>query len=408
MPLGVTVAALHVHHGLSPHADGWLAHCEAQCRKWAKRGWPLVFASFRAIGGPETGESVEAWARKMRYAALRRLAMEQGACVVLLAHHRRDQAETFLLQALRGAGPAGLAGMPASVVREDITWARPWLDRPREDIEAYAVRHRLKCIKDHSNDDPRYLRNRLRLQLWPVLIQSFPQAEAALAESARWGQEALECLSDLATQDLVQLTADSDGLDVSAWLGLSPARRSNALRTWLKLRSGRAAPASLVARLMSELRGQGNARWPLTSGELRAYRGVLRFVESAGLPRAAPVAEAALSVRRAGAYPLPGWGGCLRVTRAPEGGVPLAWLGRLEIKARKGAEQFQAGVGRPPRSLKKQYQAAGVPAWERQGPLFFSGGQLVFVPGLGIDARVLALPGQQQVSLRWVPLANAL
>ena len=408
MPLGVTVAALHVHHGLSPHADAWLAHCEAQCTKWAMRGWPVVLVSYRAVGRPGTGESVEAWARKMRYAALRHLAMEQGASVVLLAHHQRDQAETFLLQALRGAGPAGLAGMPASVVREGITWARPWLGRPREDIEAYVARYRLKCIEDDSNDDPRYLRNRLRLRLWPVLIESFPQVEAALAESARWGQEALECLSDLATQDLVQMNVGSDGLDVSAWLGLSPARRSNVLRAWLKLRSGRAAPASLVARLMNELRENAHSRWPLASGELRAYRGVLRFVEPPGLQCFAPVAEGALSVHRAGAYPLPGWGGCLRVSRAPEGGVPLAWLGRLEIKARKGAEQFQAGVGRPPRSLKKQYQAAGVPAWERQGPLFFSGGQLVFVPGLGIDARVLALPGQQQVSLRWVPLANAL
>jgi tRNA(Ile)-lysidine synthase len=81
----------------------------------------------------------------------------------------------------------------------------------------------------------------------------------------------------------------------------------------------------------------------------------------------------------------------------------LAWLGQLELKPRSGGERFQAGIGRPPRSLKKQYQAAAVPAWEREGPLVYSGGQLVFVPGLGIDARVIALPGQEQVALRWLP-----
>ena len=117
------------------------------------------------------------------------------------------------------------------------------------------------------------------------------------------------------------------------------------------------------------------------------------------MPRRAP--ESTLSIRRAGRYALPGWGGCLEATRVDEGGVPLAWLARLELKRREGGEQFQAGIGRPPRSLKKQFQAAAVPNWQRDGPLVYSGGQLVFVPGLGIDARVIALPGQAQVALHW-------
>jgi len=106
-------------------------------------------------------------------------------------------------------------------------------------------------------------------------------------------------------------------------------------------------------------------------------------------------------LRRAGAYRLPGWGGVLRVTRVRHGGVPLAWLAHLELRERSGGEQFQAGLGRPARSLKKQFQAADLPAWQRHGPLIYSGGQLVFVPGLGIDARVIGLPGQAQVVLAW-------
>ena len=407
-PHGIEVAALHVHHGLSARADDWLAHCKAQCARWAKRGWLLEFASFRVVDAPAAGDSVEAWARTMRYRALRDLAVQQGASVVLLAHHRRDQAETFLLQALRGAGPAGLAGMPASVLREGITWARPWLHRPREDIDAYVVRHRLKCIEDESNDDPRYARNRLRLQTWPALVGSFPQAESALADSARWAQQARECLSDLAIQDLEPLTSGSDGLDLKAWFELSTARRSNVLRAWLKLRTGRFAPASLVVRLMAELQPRGSSRWPLEADELRAYRGVLYHIGPGGQhpQRGLESAEGSLSVNRVGEFRLPGWGGCLLVKRSKEEGVPLAWLGRLELKPRSGGERFQLGPGRPPRSLKKQYQANGVPTWERQGPLLYSGGQLVFVPGLGLDARVWALAGQEQVSLSWLPLAQ--
>ena len=84
--------------------------------------------------------------------------------------------------------------------------------------------------------------------------------------------------------------------------------------------------------------------------------------------------------------------------------MPLAWLAQVELRARSGGERFQAGLGRPARSLKKQFQAAEMPAWERSGPLVFSGGQLVFVPGLGLDARVIGLPGQAQVTLAWEPL----
>ncbi len=333
------------------------------------------------------------------------MALEQGAELVLLAHHRRDQAETFLLQALRGAGPAGLAGMPASALREGITWARPWLGKPREDIEAYATRHRLKFIEDESNSDPRFARNRLRLQLWPALVDSFPQAESVLADSAQWAQQAVECLAELALQDMEPRVDATGGLDVRAWLEMAPARRSNLLRAWLKLNSGKAAPASLVARLMAELRPTGTSRWPLEGGELRSYRAVLRWVPNSGsAQRSKPAAEVEMSVGGVGEFCLPGWGGCLRVMATKEQGVPLAWLGRLTLKHRSGPERFQVDLGRPPRSLKKQYQANAVPAWERDGPLFYSGGQLVFVPGLGLDARVLALPGQPQVSLRWVPL----
>ena len=414
-PLGIHVAALHVHHGLSPHADEWLAHCKAQCSRWARRGAPLSFACSRAFGGPAAGESVEAWARTVRYRALRGMALEQGASMVLLAHHRRDQAETFLLQAMRGAGAAGLACMPAQVVREGISWARPWLSRPRETIDAYVTRHRIKFVDDDSNDDLRYARNRLRREVWPALVGAFPHAEASLADSAQWAQEAQECLLELARQDLGRLAAGPDGLNVRAWMAMPHARKSNVLRFWLKRSSGHSAPNSLVTRLLAELRPEGKACWPLQGGQLRVYRGVLRLArgdnnggpDDAGVTSASPP-ELSLSVEGPGEFDLPGWGGRLQVTAADEQGVPLAWLGRLDVKPRSGAERFQAGLGRPPRSLKKQYQDQGVPAWERQGPLFYSGGQLIFVPGLGLDARVFALPGQAQVSLRWVPLAKTL
>ena len=410
-PIGLRVLALHVHHGLSPHADAWLAHCTAQCRQWARRGDPVELVSNRHAGKPAPGESVEAWARRGRYQALRAMAIAHGAAVVLLAHHQRDQAETLWLQALRGAGVAGLSGMPRAVQRDGIEWLRPWLDKPRDAVEGYLRRHRLRFIDDDSNADERFARNRLRVQVWPGLTSAFPQAEASLAAAAGWAQEATSALRELAGIDLAA-TAIPAGLDLDAWLQLSGARRSNALREWLKCQLGRAAETSLVTRLLAELPACRPAHWLTGASELRSHKGLLihrRVKAAAGAADgAAAVRETSLSLRRAGTHPLPGWGGSLRVERVREGGVPLAWLAQLDLLPRSGTERFQAGLGRPPRSLKLQFQAAGVPAWERDGPLVYSGGQLVFVPGLGLDARVIGLPGQPLVQLCWVrPAAPA-
>lgn len=394
--LGLDVVALHVHHGLSRHADEWQRLVEQQCEDLGIR---CIVERLRTR--PTRGDSIEAWARRERYRALAHLAKAQGAGLVLLAHHRRDQAETFVLQALRGAGVAGLAGMPRSITRDGVTWARPWLDLPREAIESYVHSHRIVHVDDDSNTDPRFARNRLRAAVWPTLTAAFAQAEASIADAAAWAQQADECLRELAALDLRAVSSPA-GLKVTAWQGLSPARRGNALRAWLRAASGAPPAASLVQRLLDELPAKGSAEWPCGDRVLRRYRGVLRLAAATHAPEAPVAAEPALSIRRAGVYRLPGWGGALVATRVREGGVPAAWLGQLELRRRSGGEQFQAGVGRPPRSLKKQYQAAGIEPAGRDGPLVYSGGQLVFVPGLGLDARVMALPGQPQFTLHWV------
>ena len=400
-PLGVEVLALHVHHGLGRHADAWEAHCRAQCAAAS-----ITFLGERLTTRPARGDSIEAWARRARYQALRRLALEGGANLVLLAHHRRDQAETLLLQALRGAGIAGLAGMPRQVLRDGIHWARPWLDMPREQIDAYIAAHAVEHIDDDSNADPRFARNRLRLSDWPALTAAFPQVDAALATAAQWAQQAGACLDELAALDLGALDAASPsgaaGLPLCEWQSLSSARRSNALRAWLRRATGQGASAALVERLLRELPAAGEGHWPCGNAQLRRHRGQLRLVP---MPARAVLAarKATLAIRRAGRYRLPGWGGSLCVERVAAGGVALAWLARVELKARAGGERFQAAIGRPARSLKKQFQGADVPAWQRDGPLVYSGGQLVFVPGLGLDARVIALPGQPQVRLHWLP-----
>lgn len=258
--LGIEVLALHVHHGLMPEADAWLTHVQRQARRFG-----ALFACERLQGSPVRGDSVEAWARKGRYAALARMARAEACDLVLLAQHRRDQAETFLIQALRGGGAAGLAAMPAVARREGITWARPWLGCPREAIDAYLRRHRLRFIEDPSNADARFARGRLRA-LWPALGEAFADAEATLARAAQRAAEDAALVAEVAAGDLVAIGAGGRPLPVPQWLRLSPARRVAVLRLWLGTVLPQAAPETLVRRLMGELPGRHLARWH--AGEL--------------------------------------------------------------------------------------------------------------------------------------------
>jgi tRNA(Ile)-lysidine synthase len=393
--LGVRVVALHVHHGLQADADAWSAVVRDACRRWR-----VGFAMQRLAGAPGRGDSVEDWARRGRHAALDAMAKAAGASLLLLAHHRRDQAETFLLQALRGGGAAGLASMPREAQRDGIVWARPWLAQPKALIDAYVQRHRLRVVEDPSNRDAQGARSRLRLQVLPALHAAFgtDAAEEALWHAATQAADARAALDELAAMDLAQV-ADPEGLRVGAWAALTPARRRNALHGWLRDHGG-GASRSLIERLLAELLVRPVASWPAADGGmLHRYRGRLRWQAVT-----APVTVALpwpVAIDRPGLLELPY--GRLEVTAVRRGGVALDLLRAAELRARGPAVQFQRAPGTPPRSLKKQFQAAGVPAWQRDAPLLYAGGRLVFVPGLGIDARAAALAGTPRVTLEWTP-----
>lgn len=380
------VLALHVHHGLQPQADAWAAHCEAVAREFG-----AGFACTRLTGAPGRGDSVEAWAREGRHHALHDMTVAAGTDLLLLAHHRRDQAETFLLQAMRGAGAAGLSGMPRAQWRHGVCWARPWLEQPRELIEAYARQQRLRWIEDPSNCDARFARNRLRQTVWPA----FPAAEAGLAQAARWARQAEALAAEVAAEDLARL-ATPQRLDLAGLAALSPARASNALRAWLALHT--AAPASLVERLLTEWRPGATLCWPAPGGALHAYRDGLHWeVESVEAPL--PVV---IDLGRPGLHRQPAWGGAWLVAAA-ETGIARARLASLTQRARAGGEQFQRAPASALRSLKKACQEAGLPPWRRGGPLLFDAeGRLVAVAGLGMDARAFATEDEPQLALSWL------
>jgi tRNA(Ile)-lysidine synthase len=181
--------ALHVHHGLHPEADAWARHCEDMC---AQLG--IVFDMVRVEVARDAGDGLEAAARHARHAAFA-AALEEGE-VLALAHHRDDQAETFLLRALRASGVEGLAAMRAwRPYAKGFLW-RPLLAQPRAAVLAWAQAEQLRWIDDTSNADTDLDRNFLRHRVLPVLRERWPHAEATFARCAALAAEAADLLED--------------------------------------------------------------------------------------------------------------------------------------------------------------------------------------------------------------------
>jgi tRNA(Ile)-lysidine synthase len=237
------------------------------------------------------------------------------------------------------------------------------------------------------------------------LTAAFGDAEVALASATARAQEAAALATEVADLDLPALV-QGPALSATAWRALTPARRLNALRAWLRGALGQAAPESLLKRMGLELMNSATGRWPARGGELRLHRGLLALHPDPSMDVGSPMERLAcpIDLRPPGDHPLPVWGGWFRVTPVEQGGVAVDRLVGLQLRARQGGERFRLAPHADRRSLKKQFQALGVPPWQREGPLLYTHrGQLLYVPGLGLDAGSWAEPGTPQVSVAWHP-----
>ena len=337
--------ALHVHHGLSPNADRWAKFCTGYCKRL---GVPLAV---RRVKVAREGKGLEAAARQARYAAFRSVPAD----VLVLAHHLDDQAETVLMNLLRGAGLRGASGMPGRSRLGGKLLLRPFLGISREGIAACARAHVLEWIEDESNADETLTRNFVRRRLGPLLESRFPRWRESLARAARH-------------------FADAE-LDARALL-----------REFLAAQGLRAPSEAKLVEMLKQLTSRGARTLVEHDGmRLRVYRGKLS-VESAG-----KVADfTPLRWKGEKRLPIPALGGELRLRAARGRGINPRLLGGRScvIRLRSGGERLQPDARRPRRTLKNLFQEAGVPPSERERvPLLFCGDDLVWVPGLGIDAR---------------------
>lgn len=242
-------SAIHVHHGISPHADAWAQFCAELCMRDH-----VPFTAVKVSVPRDTGLGLEAAARAERY----RVLLGQDADAIMLAHHEDDQAETILLQLLRGAGVKGLAAMGEASERQPVAGGRekpilrPLLNVSRADLLDYARTHDLQWIEDESNLDLAYDRNLLRHHVLPQMEQRFPACRRTLARSASHLAEAAELLEEIAREDAVRAVMDAR-LNLAELGKLSTPRANNLLRYWLAETCGVNLSAARLADIREQL-----------------------------------------------------------------------------------------------------------------------------------------------------------
>lgn len=392
------LSALHVHHGISPNADAWADFCSGLCVRY---GIPLLIE--RVDIKPLRDEhGIEAAARKLRHAAFAR----QDCDVVALAHHADDQAETLLLQLLRGAGIKGVAAMPAFKPATAYARAtvRPLLDVSRKTLLEFARDHSLQWVEDESNADERYPRNFLRHRLLPLLEQRFPACRDTLARSARHFAEAGDLLDELAQQDAPGV-AGAETLDVALLHGLSQARARNLLRYFLHLRNMPMPHSAQLDEMLHQLLGaREDAKVCVDSGDwqVRRYQGKAHAVRALG------EFDPSLVLSWSGETELdwPATGTRLTFTRTRGLGISLERLlaAPVALRLRNGGEALRPHPGAAKRSLKNLLQEQQVPPWQRERlPLLYSGDMLVTVVGISIAADFLASDDEAGLVVAWAP-----
>jgi tRNA(Ile)-lysidine synthase len=370
-----------VHHGLSKNADKWVKFCEKLCTKLSV---PLDVHRIKLPQKKSLG--IEGEARQLRYEKL----LKSQTDLVVLAHHEDDQAETFLLQLIRGAGVKGLSSM-AHFDDTRRLW-RPLLNASRIDIESYAKKHKLKWIKDESNQNIDFDRNFIRSKVLPILKNRFNHIIKVISRSSSHLAEAQHLLNDLAKIDLKSYLKSNNyknKLNVKALDKLSLSRAKNVLRFWLEINGQMMPSKDLLDELLRQaLTAKKDATIKIQLSkdfEIRRYQDEIYIV-----PKNKNIQQKYEMIWAGESEIILPNGQKLTFKKVKGRGVNLKFLRdqKLKIRNRQGGESFKPDSKRPTKKIKQLLQESDLPPWERENlPLIFVGDELAALPNFGVDIK---------------------
>ncbi len=371
-----SIRAVHINHGLQTAAASWAAHCERICAEL-----DVEFEAIKLNLQPPIGSSLEAVARTARYAVFEQ-NLRSGE-VLLTAHHQDDQAETLLLNLLRGSGPEGLAAMPESRQFAGSVLLRPLLGLSRMQLTDYAVHYQLDWIDDPSNDSLVFDRNYLRHEVLPKLRERWPATDRLLARAAQWQSEAVELQNELLAARLLQMRGTQAGtLSVKHLLDCSLVARKGLLRQWLKASGFTSPPVKKLQHILNDVLSAKPDAQPCVHWqgcEVRRYRDDVYVMSPLSVHNPQQVLEWSAPYDD---YLIDSLGVVLEKNSLSNLLPKLAASGQpLHIRFRQGSEKLRRGGIHI--SLKQFFQDKSVPPWMRERiPLVYLGEQLILIPGL--------------------------
>ncbi len=402
-------SAVYIDHGLSPDARRWGQHCQQICYEL---NIPLSIIEVNA--SPENGQSPEAAARKARYQAFSEI-LTPGECL-LTAQHLDDQAETVLLQLMRGSGSRGLSAMPEIKAFGNGYLCRPMLEVNKRMLLDYAQQHQLHWIEDESNQEQRFERNFLRHSIVPELQKHWPSVQRNIARTAHVLAESQYLLDTLAEEDFAaavetenkQTTVFQEPAklvlnkvrSLISQMTLKPvpdntsqpfghnnsrfklARVHNLLRYWIHLNDLPMPSRKILQQVVETVIFSSDNASPLVSWkrdqfkcDIRKYRNTLYLINRTGQPDIdEQLIKNSYILKPDQPVSIPGIG-----TLSIESDCELISK-PLTIRFRQGGERFRKYKGAPSSLLKHWFQEQAIPPWERDyWPLIYSGDELIQV-----------------------------
>lgn len=404
MEKGIPLWAFHIHHGLSPNADGWLMHCRQTCQRVG-----VHFDAQKVLVDNRKGTGIEADARQKRYQALGRLCRQHGVPLLLTAHHRNDQLETILMQLLRGTGLTGLTGMadcgalPYQTEGEPVLLGRPLLAISRHILEQWLDQAGMTVIEDESNSDMTYTRNAIRHRLMPLLAEIFPGFEDHLVQTGRHIGSALRLLDEQAKKDLCHCQGLDGGLDMRFVRTLDSDRVDNLLRYWLITHQVRIPSSAWFQELRKQLMSANpdvRTTMEMDGKTIRKYRDKVMVAEQS--TRQPPEKAIAFNWNGEPDIQFRTWYGTL-VFELGKTGFDVEWFrGRIfSLRPYQGSARLRL-AGRPSKELKSLYQEAGISGDDRRFlPSIWWEDELIYASGIGQASQYQGKSGKC-VQLKWV------
>ena len=377
----VQLRSIYIDHGLQTASSAWASHCESTTSLLGINHQTVKLH----IKIPK-GESLEAVARKARYRAFKEQLQPHE--ILLTAHHQDDQAETVLLQLLRGSGLDGLAAMAKESVFADGYHVRPLLPYSREQLEQYAQAHNLTYITDHTNGDSRFDRNYLRHHVVPLLKKRWPQMGVTLSRSAQLQAEASQLQAFFLSEKMALLRGKNTGtLSVSALKKAPYLKQKALLRYWIKRAGYQAPSAAQLEQIITDVLGSKQDAMPLVEWggtQVRRYKDDIYIMPSllpVDIPKEALLhwdLNFSLFVSEGAPTLNPEDLGDLK-------NILLRHRIPVTVRFRQGGERIRLRGRQCSISLKHVFQEKNIPPWLRERmPLVFAADQLIYIPGVAL------------------------